>query len=530
MKTGCKRTHQKAAALFVCVLTLLLGQSVFAGAALEDIAFTSKPSGALEIKLRFDGVAPEPKAYTIAKPARLIFDMASVTSRLAEKRHTLAMGNAESVMVLEADGRTRAIVNLKQMTPYTTRTQGSHLYITLGDAAGGEFVTPPKDSLMSKVVSNASPANVQHGSIKNIDFKRGPEGEGMLILDLSDKFIDVDVRVEGSSLKVDFIDMMVPQNLQRQYDVVDFATPVAGFDISQRSNAVSVDMRATGQFDYLAYQTDQQYVISVKPLSAEEVAEKRKEFAYAGDSLSLNFQDIPVRSVLQLIADFTELNLVASDTVQGNITLRLQNVPWDQALDLVLKSKGLDKRVEGNVILVGPTDEIAERERKEIENNKQREELAPLHSEVFKIRYADAKDLYNIFMGNMEEIVGSSKGSQNSGRNDDQENQRLLSDRGSVLVDVRTNSLVVTEIATKLDEIRNFIELLDVPVRQVMIEARIVKASSDFSEKLGVQWGGVGYSNNGKLRSGGSIDSVVGLGDSIAAGGGWSLLTPRPWP
>ncbi len=425
-------------------------------------------------------------------------------------------------MILEAGDRTRAIVNLKQMTPYQMHTQGNDLYITLGEADNAEYLTRPRESVMAKAVSQKSSNAVHNASIRNIDFKRGEDGSGMLMLDLSDKFIDVDVSVEGSNLKINFHNMMVPQNLQRNYDVLDFATPVSGFDIKQRSDSVSVDLRAEGEFDYLAYQTDQQYVISIKPLSAEEADEKRKEFAYAGDSLSLNFQDIQVRSVLQLIADFTDLNMVASDTVQGNITLRLQNVPWDQALDLVLKTKGLDKRVEGNVILVGPADEIAERERKEIENNKQREELAPLRSEVFKIRYADAKDLYNIFMGNMEEIVGSSKSSQSSGGQQDkgQENQRMLSDRGSVLVDVRTNALVVTEIASKLDEIRRFIELLDVPVRQVMIEARIVKASSDFSEKLGVQWGGVGYSNNGKLRSGGSLNSVVGLGENSAEGGG----------
>ncbi len=522
MRTGRRQTHQKVAALFVCFFALLTAPLLWAGPAIEDIAFTTKPSGGLEIKLQFDGAAPEPKAYSIAKPARLIFDMPTVTSKLENKRHTLAMGNTESVMILEAGDRTRAIVNLKQMTPYQMHTQGNDLYITLGEADSAEYLTRPRDSMMAKAVSQKSSNTVHNASIRNIDFKRGEDGSGMLMLDLSDKFIDVDVSVEGSNLKINFHNMMVPQNLQRNYDVLDFATPVSGFDIKQRSDSVSVDLRAEGEFDYLAYQTDQQYVISIKPLSAEEADEKRKEFAYAGDSLSLNFQDIQVRSVLQLIADFTDLNMVASDTVQGNITLRLQNVPWDQALDLVLKTKGLDKRVEGNVILVGPADEIAERERKEIENNKQREELAPLRSEVFKIRYADAKDLYNIFMGNMEEIVGSSKSSQSSGGQQDkgQENQRMLSDRGSVLVDVRTNALVVTEIASKLDEIRRFIELLDVPVRQVMIEARIVKASSDFSEKLGVQWGGVGYSNNGKLRSGGSLNSVVGLGENIAEGGG----------
>jgi type IV pilus assembly protein PilQ len=252
------------------------------------------------------------------------------------------------------------------------------------------------------------------------------------------------------------------------------------------------------------------------------MAEKRRAFTYAGDSLSLNFQDIPVRSVLQLIADFTDLNLVASDTVAGNITLRLQNVPWDQALDLVLKTKGLDKRVEGNVLMIGPADEIAERERKEVEHNKQREELAPLQTEFIKIRYADAKELYDMFMGENE----SGQTSRRSSTNGDDDYQSLLSERGSVHVDERTNALLITETAAKLDEIRGLIEMLDVPIRQVMIEARIVKASSDFSEKLGVQWGGVGTADNGRLISGGGLESVTALRESFNSGGG--LLADYP--
>lgn len=509
------RTARWAAAIFCAVLT----SSAWANVAVTNVEFANKASGALEIRLDFDGAPPNPKTYTITQPARLVVDMEGVSSRLEQKKHSLGMANAESLMVLEAGDRTRAIVNLKSMSPYSTNVRGNSLFIELGQAGAGDFVTRPTEGVLSSSLKRSgSVANSNAvGRINSLDFKRGPAGEGMLIIDLSEQRIDVDVRVEGSSLKVDFLDLNVPEKLQRKFDVVDFATPISGFDVVQAPNAVSITMQASGQFDYLAYQADDQYVISVKPLSEEEMAEKRREFTYAGDSLSLNFQDIPVRSVLQLIADFTDLNLVASDTVTGNITLRLQNVPWDQALDLVLKTKGLDKRVDGNVLMVGPADEIAERERKEVEHNKQREELAPLQTEFIKIRYADAKELYDMFMGTGEQ---QNQTSRRRNTDSDEDYQSLLSERGSIHVDERTNALLVTETANKLDEIRGLIELLDVPIRQVMIEARIVKASSDFSEKLGVQWGGVGTADNGRLISGGGLNSVTNLRESFSSGGG----------
>jgi len=524
MKNGFKHKGFVAISWAAAILCAVTTTSAWASVALTNVEFANTSSGALEIRLDFDGTPPSPKTYTITKPARLVVDMAGVSSQLAQKKHTLGMANAESLMVLEAGDRTRAIVNMKSMSPYSTDVRGNSLVIELSQAGAGDFVTRPSEGVLtSSLKRSGDVANSNAvGSIRSLDFKRGPAGEGMLILDLSEQRIDVDVRVEGSNLKVDFLDLNVPEKLQRKYDVVDFATPVSGFDVIQAPNAVSINMQASGQFDYLAYQADEQYVISVKPLSDEEMAEKRRAFTYAGDSLSLNFQDIPVRSVLQLIADFTDLNLVASDTVAGNITLRLQNVPWDQALDLVLKTKGLDKRVEGNVLMVGPADEIAERERKEVEHNKQREELAPLQTEFIKIRYADAKELYDMFMGENE----SGQTSRRSNTNIDDDYQSLLSERGSVHVDERTNALLITETAAKLDEIRGLIEMLDVPIRQVMIEARIVKASSDFSEKLGVQWGGVGTADNGRLISGGGLESVTALRESFNSGGG--LLADYP--
>ena len=273
----------------------------------------------------------------------------------------------------------------------------------------------------------------------------------------------------------------------------------------------TLKLKTTGDFDYLAYQTNNQYVLSVKPLSAREVEERRNEFTYVGERISLNFQDIEVRAVLQLIADFTELNLVASDTVSGRITLRLQNVPWDQALDLVLKTKGLDKRQVGNVLMVAPAAEIAERERQEIEANRQIAELAPLQSEFIRIRYANAADVVGLFQ------AGSEEGGT------------LISERGSVIVDNRTNSIIVTDTAQKLAEIRDLIELVDIPIRQVMIEARIVIAQSDFERELGIEWGG-GYIDddlNGNVLSvSGDSTNVVNLNESIIAGETPSLTYP----
>jgi type IV pilus assembly protein PilQ len=293
-------------------------------------------------------------------------------------------------------------------------------------------------------------------------------------------------------IKVAFYDTTVPAELQRHYDVIDFATPVQAVEVSQSGAQAAIGIKVGGEYDYLAYQADNTYVVAVKPLTRQEVEQKKKEFEFVGEKLSLNFQDIEVRAVLQLIADFTDLNLVASDTVSGRITLRLENVPWDQALDLILKTKGLDKRQDGNVLMVAPAAEIAERERQEIETNRQLEELAPLQTEFIKIKYASAEEIFKLFGrsgGGGNVATGASQTA--GGRSDQGQRQAsILSPRGQVIVDNRTNSLMVTETAEKLDELRRLISSIDIPVRQVLIEARIVIASTDVSHQLGIQWGG----------------------------------------
>jgi type IV pilus assembly protein PilQ len=466
---------------------------------LTDLRFNSLPGGSFEAQLEFDEPPPEPQGYTSEKPARISLDFPGVASRLEQKKHTLGYENASSAVVLESGGRTRMIFNLVQLAPYTTRVEGNTLFVQIGDAGARDYLKPVRRTdAVSSALSASQPAAAGAG-ITNIDFRRGDVGEGRLIITLADPKADINAFVEGQRIKIEFKGINLPESLRRRFDVTDFATPVKIIDAQTGSTGTVISMQATGEYDYLAYQTDNEYVVSVKPLTEEELDERKKEFAYTGERLSLNFQDIEVRAVLQIIADFTGLNLVASDTVGGRITLRLQNVPWDQALDLVLKTKGLDKRQVGNVLLVAPAAEIAERERTELETRRQVQELAPLQTEHIRIRYANAQDLFTLF---------------DPGRKGEGVTSSILSSRGRVIVDERTNSLLVTETAQKLEEFRRIVKLLDVPIRQVLVEARIVIANSSFDEQLGIAWGGsiLHGINSGKDTIGatGSLPALIG--------------------
>ncbi|MEM9254237.1 MAG: type IV pilus secretin PilQ [Pseudomonadota bacterium] len=465
----------------------------------EGIEFSARPGSKFEVRLDFNEPPPDIEAYSIEKPARIAIDFPGATSSLEQKRYSLPYGNATKAVVLESGDRTRLVLNLVKLVPYETRVDGNSLFLVVGQE-GTDYVKQTTDphTLKTEISQVADVAS----EITDLQFQRTGEGEGKLTLQLTDPAVDVNVFSEGGDVKVEFLDTTVAERLLRRYDVTDFATPVNSVDVNTSERGASLSLKTTGDFDYLAYQTDNEYVISVKPLSKKEAERRRNEFSYVGDRISLNFQDIEVRAVLQLIADFTELNLVASDTVQGRITLRLQNVPWDQALELVLKTKGLDKRQIGNVLMVAPAAEIAERERQEIEANKQIAELAPLQSEFVRIRYANANNVVKLFQAGSEE--GGS----------------LISSRGSVVVDQRTNSLIITDTATKLAEIRDLIELVDIPVRQVMIEARIVIAQSDASHNLGIEWGGayLDVGNDEILSVSGDTDNVVSINEDVING------------
>ena len=476
--------------------------------ALKDIGFSSLAGDRTEVTLSFDGVPPEPKGYTIEKPARIALDLSGVTNDLSAKYHSLGSGNAQGLTIVSAKDRTRLIVNLVELVPYASTVDGNNIVLMIGSADAPKASSASKSKSKS-VVSNSAGKT----AVTGVDFRRGEKGDGQVILTLSSPKIDVDMSEEGGLIKLFLADVDLPEALERRLDVADFATPVKRVDSRLGADGVEISIKPEGNYDYLAYQADNQFTISVEALTPEEVDQRKKDkFPYTGEKLSLNFQDIEVRSVLQLIADFTGLNLVASDTVGGRITLRLQNVPWDQALDLVLKTKGLDKRQIGNVLMVAPAAEIAERERQEIETNKQLEELAPLQTEFIRIRYANAAELFKLFNSDEEEDEGNTATGS------------ILSPRGRVIVDERTNSLLVTETVAKLDEFRRLVKLIDVPVRQVLIEARIVVADSDHSEQLGIRWGGGGFvkgvpqAGDDFFSFGGNSATTSGLNNAIVGG------------
>ncbi|MBD8614471.1 type IV pilus secretin PilQ [Pseudomonas rhizosphaerae] len=446
---------------------------------LKTLDVASLPGDRVELKLSFDGPVTAPRGYTTEQPARIALDLPGVTSQLGARSRDLGVGNARSVVVVEATDRTRIIVNLTKLAPYSTRVQGNDLFVLVGEGAaslqGTAIPAPTAARPAPRPAAAPTPARaaVPAGrAIRNVDFQRGELGEGNVIIDLSDPTISPDIQEQGGKILLNFAKTQLPDPLRVRLDVKDFATPVQFVNSSVSATGATVTIEPSGSFDYSSYQTENRLTISVRPLTNEDVARRNVERnVYTGDKLSLNFQDIDVRSVLQLIADFTNLNLVASDTVQGGITLRLQNVPWDQALDLVLKTKGLDKRKVGNVLLVAPADEIAARERQELESQRQIQELAPLRRELMQVNYAKAADIAKLFQ------------SVTRGEN-------VESERGSITVDERTNNIIAYQTQDRLDELRRIVTQLDIPVRQVMIEARIVEANVGYNKALGVRWGG----------------------------------------
>ncbi|WP_299981026.1 type IV pilus secretin PilQ [uncultured Pseudoteredinibacter sp.] len=454
---------------------------------LTDIQFAELPGQRFEIKLKFDEQPDAPKGYTIEKPARVVLDFPGVESLLTQKKFPVSFDSANSVVVLSSGGRTRMIVNLNELVNYSTRLAGSDVIVEMGSGASTSEYSKPGSSLASALSSSS--ANTQsdyESAITSLDFRRGEEGEGKIILSLSDPNVNIDANSKGGKLTLNFDGVSIPADLRRRLDVVDFATPVSFIDTSYDGGSTKVIVETSREYDYLAYQADDQYVVSIKPLTRVEREERKKQFEFVGKKLSLNFQNIEVRSVLQLIADITDLNLVASDTVGGSITLRLDNVPWDQALSLVLKTKGLDKRQVGNVLMVAPAAEIAERERLELETQKQLEELAPLRTEYIRVRYANARELFKLF----NKRTGDGEGG--GGNQDGNSTGSILSERGQAIVDERTNSIILTDTEEKIEKFRKVIAQVDIPVRQVLIEARIVVANTDYRKELGVRWQAVG--------------------------------------
>ena len=504
-----------------CFLMLSLYCFSWSAAAVDnrvtDIDFTSLSSDQFEISLQFSQRPPQPKSYEIAEPARLVLDFADVQSQLAKKKYPLSFENARDAVVVSDGSRTRLIVNLNESAPFITRIEGDRLMVKVGadQTANATSAMPIASTYAQGSDDRRADFTELSAALTGVDFRRDAQGAGLIKLDLSDPAVNIDINKTGSKIRLEFYQTELPDHLDRRLDVVDFATPVTAIDTMQQGSTTVVTIEAEGQYDYLAYQADKQYIVSVKPLTAAEVELHNKKFDFTGDRLSLNFQDIEVRSVLQLIADFTSLNLVASDTVTGSITLRLDKVPWDQALEIVLKAKGLDKRQEGNVLMVAPAAEIAEQERLQVEANKQLQELAPLETAFVRIKYADAAEIFELF------TADDSQSGQSGGATEGNATTSILSERGSAIVDERTNTIILTDTEEKINEFKRLISEIDVPIKQVLIEARIVIANTDFKKELGVTWGLAGLD---KL-SGGQFSSASG-DRSLGFSGRRSGLTP----
>jgi len=448
---------------------------------LESIDVQTLSGQQVQLKLHMSGPAPEPLPFTIDKPARIAFDLPNTTLALASRRIDVKSGGVDSVLAAEANGRTRLVVNVDSLLPYTTKVDGNSIIVTLGSQPGADVGKPA----VARAGAGGGVTPTER-SIRTIDFRRGSDGTGRVIVQLTDPRTPVNVRQEGNQIVVDFAGTVMPKNLMRRYDVMDFATPVQTVDALRVEGSSRLVISAQGDFEQLAYQSDTQYTVEIKPSAKRAAgAEERKE--YTGERLTLNFQDIDVRSVLQLLADTSGQNIVVSDSVTGNLTLRLQNVPWDQALDIVLRTKGLDKRRQDNVIIIGPTDELASREKAELAAHKEVQELSPVHTEFLQVNYAKVADL--------AKLIKTASGKDS-----------MLSARGSLSIDERTNTLLVQDTADKLTEIRRLVQILDVPVKQVLIEARIVVVSDTYERDLGARLGITGFTTAGA----GSLISVSG--------------------
>lgn len=465
--------------------------SVVQAATLDDISYSVLPGERVQLTIELsEPMQGEPISFTIDNPARIALDFPNTTLGAVTKNQSIDIGVAHSVSVVEAGGRTRVVLNLVRSVAYEIDVQGSSVTLTLGGGSG---------SSMAGSSGGTAYIGGTSSGIEGIDFRRGDGGEGRIIVTLSDPSISVDMNRVGGKIVLDFLGAELPSELDRRLDVVDFATPVKEIDTKGNNNGTRMEISTTTQdYDYLAYQSGNTFIIEVQALDEQEKAARKAQVGFTGERLSLNFQDIEVRAVLQLIADFTGLNMVASDTVSGNVTLRLKNVPWDQALDIILKAKGLGMRQIDNVIMIAPNEEIAAREKLELEASKQVEELAPLHTEFIQINYAKASELAKLI-----------KADANS----------LLSERGSVTIDERTNTLIIQDISASLESIREMLLKLDIPVRQVLIESRIVNADESFAKDLGVRFG---YSKNTKQANALSRD-VIGpapTNPAVLFGGG----------
>ena len=482
---------------------------------IESINVSPGTAGKVVVRVMLSQpLAGPPAGFTVTNPPRIAFDFLNTSSALGRSTQEVAEGDLRTINVVQAGDRTRLVLNLARATGYDTQIEGRTLLITLQGAAA---VASPAGATTH--FAEPRPGDRRH-ALRDVDFRRGGAGEGRVIVDLSDSAVGIDLKLQGKTIIIDFINTALPRNLQRRLDVADFGTVVQTIDAFPQGGNTRVVIEPRGTWEHTAYQTDTRFIVEVKP-QAEDTGQIARGGGYTGEKLSLNFQNVEVRAVLQVIADFTGLNIITSDTVGGNLTLRLKDVPWDQALDIILRAKGLDMRKTGNVVWIAPRDELATREKLALEAQQQITDLEPTRTESFQLNYQKGADLQKLLA-------------------DPQ--QRVLSKRGSAVVDPRTNTIFVQDTPTRLEEVRKLIRKVDVPVRQVMIESRIVEASDNFGRNLGVRLGyhdmtgtgnQIGTQNNIRVRAvpGGQItDTGFHTGQTTAPPFTDSLSVNLPVP
>jgi type IV pilus assembly protein PilQ len=478
---------------------------------LESIQASAVAGNKVELTLRLSDTAPTPLTFTVDNPARIALDLPGTSVAMASRRVDVKQGVVDTVNVAEANGRTRVVLNVDNLVPYETRVQGNSIIVTVAGGAavrnGGSSVAT--SAAMATAASRPAAAISGARSVSNIDFRRGNDGSGRIVVELTDAKVPADLRQEGGRIVVNFAKTSLPESLMQRLDVVDFATPVNTVDALRVGENTRLVIAASGDYEQLAYQSDNVYTIEIKPVVKLPVELQDKK-EYSGERLTLNFQDIETRAVLQLLADTSGQNMVISDTVGGNVTLRLQNVPWDQALDVVMRTKGLDVRREGNVMFIAPAAEISAREKELLSARKEVQELAPLRTEYLQVNYAKAGDLAALIKSGT--------------------NSSLLSERGSVSIDERTNTLLLQDTSDRLADIRRLVTTLDIPVRQVLIEARIVIVNDDYSRELGVRFGATAAFDHGGSDGAGIIGAngfVTGDDGVVLSRDAASARTPR---
>jgi type IV pilus assembly protein PilQ len=509
------KTGTALAALVLVLAAPLAWAQAAAKNSVESINFSQVQGGKIIVKVSLkEALAAVPQGFTVSNPPRIAIDLPDTANGLNRSQIEAGEGDLKSVSIVQTGNRTRLVMNLTRTLTYSQVVDGNQLVVTI-DGSQAQSITAAAPAVAATIFAETPAGQTTRFNLRDVDFRRGQSSEGRVVVDLSSASIGIDIRQQGRQLLVDFINTNVPRNLVRRLDVGDFGTPVKFVDTFEQGGNARMVIEPRGIWEYSAYQTDTQFIVEVKPVKEDPNRLVQSSTpGYSGEKLSLNFQNVEVRAVLQVIADFTGLNIITSDTVGGNLTLRLKDVPWDQALDIILQAKGLSKRKNGNVVLIAPTDELAAKEKLQLEAANAVNDLEPTRTESYALSYAKAEDLQKLLSN---------------------KDQKILSKRGSATIDERTNTLFVQDTSTRLEEARRLVLQLDVPVRQVLIEARIVIADDNWARQLGARFGTQTAFNTGNYNvgvSGTLTDTVSSLGGNPISRGSSSLAysgNPSPF-